>query len=76
MVLVAETLPDGDESTVMLPQEQRDTWLNTDLTEPQAKRDSPTSESLTVCVLHLAEKGEGPEHPYGVVDRSYANFRE
>jgi hypothetical protein len=35
---------------VMLPQEQRDTWLNTDLTEPQAKRDSPTSESLTACV--------------------------
>jgi hypothetical protein len=27
-------------------------------------------------VLHLREKGEGPEHPYGVVDRSYANFAE
>jgi len=37
MVLVAETLPDGDESTVMLPQEQRDTCLNTDLTDPKQK---------------------------------------
>jgi hypothetical protein len=27
-------------------------------------------------VLDLAEKREGPENPYGVVDRSYANFRE
>src|SRR5215213_4517693 len=27
-------------------------------------------------VLDLTEKREGPEHPYGVVDRSYANFRE
>jgi len=27
-------------------------------------------------VLHLAKKGEGPEHHYGVVDQSYANFRE
>ena len=23
-------------------------------------------------MLHLVEKREGPEHPYGVVDRSYA----
>jgi hypothetical protein len=28
------------------------------------------------CVLDLREKGEGPENPYGVVDRSYANFGE
>ena len=27
-------------------------------------------------MLHLTEKREGPEHHYGVVDRSYANFRE
>jgi hypothetical protein len=27
-------------------------------------------------VLDLTEKCEGPEHPYGVVDRSYANFHE
>jgi hypothetical protein len=27
-------------------------------------------------VLDLTEKCEGPEHPYGVVDRSYANFGE
>ena len=27
-------------------------------------------------MFHLREKREGPEHPYGVVERSYANFRE
>ena len=27
-------------------------------------------------MLHLTEKREGPEHPYGVLDRSYANLRE
>src|SRR5918994_2778532 len=28
------------------------------------------------AVLHLGEKRKGPEHPYGIVDQSYANFRE
>src|ERR687897_2461624 len=28
------------------------------------------------AVLHLGEKRKGPEHPYGIVDQSYANFGE
>ena len=27
-------------------------------------------------MVHLTEKREGPENPYRVVDRSYANFGE
>jgi hypothetical protein len=54
--------------------------MNAPYTESQPHATRPRGGSLCAyggCpVLDLAEKREGPENPYGVVDRSYANFRE
>ena len=76
MVLVAETLPDGDESTVILTQEQRDTWLNTDLTEPQAK-EIPLLQKASLYVFSIwRRRVRGQSTLEGWLDRGYANFGE